>query len=115
MTTWEEVEEKSNMDVVSEDTKVTFYADDSRQEDEEGNMEIVATFDAFTVTSQMKRVLLEEISMADATGLEKPYIILLPSSDLDKVPKNFTYPFVFKDQKVFVVPYIKGILVYENE
>ena len=111
---WEDLPE-SNMDVVNEDTPVTFFSGTTPGVDEDGDPELVAEFKSFTVTSKLKKVMLEEISMAMAENYMEPFIILLPSSDLDVVPENFTYPFIFKGHKVYVVPYIKGIMVFENE
>ena len=44
-----------------------------------------------------------------------PDIILLPQSKIKRKIKNFTYPIPFLGLKVYVVPFLRKIVVLENE
>jgi len=71
----------------------------------------------FTISKEVKEEIIQRISMALGDGLQGPFVVLLPLRKLNRRinTRLFTYPIPFFKHKVFIVPYIKEILVYESE
>ena len=106
---------ESNINVMSENTPIMFYAGEELEEGKGGERVYVAKFEKFTITVGLKQEMLGEISMAMSQNFKTPFVILLPEKMLDKKPLNFTYPIVFLGHRIFIVPEITKIMVYEDE
>jgi len=110
------LETKGNqLNNLNEDSKIMFFVGTSKEEaytadTEDGNR---IDFDYFTLTSDVKKMILSAVASARAESLLSPYAVLVPQKMFDKAPKNFTYPIPFLGERIYVVPWIRGILVYE--
>ena len=106
---------------LDEDTKIAFVKsiDELKEpvfDDGLGDKETIseALYDYFWLMSKTKEIIFNEIVNAMSNWIIPPYIILLPQKYLSVVPKNFTYPIEFHGHKVYIVPYIRKVLVYEQ-
>jgi len=119
----EQMKEKENEDLndFSVVSKIASFVgfDVEKSVDDTNNTEItyVLKFDYFTISPEIKKEILAAMSSAFSENMHPPYIILLPRSRIkEKVDlSDFTYPLKFLDSYVYIVPYIRKILVYEND
>ena len=105
-----------SIDNLKEHTPIAFVKSmkkDKQLADED--IAYVADFDAFILTPVIKTIIMETIAVSLAKNLVDPYTILVPIHWFKIRPKNFTYPILFRGHKLYIVPYIREVLIYENE
>jgi len=100
---------------VNEDSKIVYF--DSLittilSEDEEDN---ILKFRYFTLKREIKMRISEKIYEARARNLQEPFAILLPCKMVRTAPKNLSYPIPFRNNKIYIIPHIREIMVLENE
>ena len=110
-------EPKDTLDIITEDTKICYFQGFTdgkffNEGDETPITEINMNY--FILTKEVKEEILRAIGEAKSEGVE-PSIILLPQSKIKRKVRNFSYPILFLGLKVYVVPFLRKIMVFESE
>jgi hypothetical protein len=114
--------EKGSMDDVESDTPLVFVDKivTSFEDDPEGEGQIRVEniiFKRFVFKKEWKQKILVKVIEAMSHEYNTPFLILMPRSMIKKKINldDVTYPIPFLGHKIYIVPYMRYIKVYENE
>jgi len=117
----EEKDKKGNIDNANEDTKIIYFKDPKITDDlkfsTEHDIDRLYTLEAetFTFPKETKVVILNKIAEAMSQLLGSPYVIMVPRSMFRGKVQLLSYPITFLGETVFIVPWIREVLVYERD
>jgi len=116
----EEENKNGNINKVNEDTKIIYFDDleftDDLKFSEEHDIDRLYTLKAktFIFPKETKLVILNKIAEAMSQSVGSPYIIMVPRSMFRGKVQLLTYPITFLNENVYIVPWIREVLIYER-
>jgi len=97
-----------------EDSKIYYYDKISTCEGKEtDNVIYTVKFNYFVLSKGVKKKIIYEIAKARGEAKTEPFVILIPQKMIKRKIKNFTYPIFYLKNRVYIVPHLREILVYE--
>ena len=116
------------IDKISEDTKIIYFDEGilALEVYEEEEIPVVTIHaKCFIFPKESKRKIIEAIGYGLADLKIRPYIVLVPPKffrgerggrirNVKKLIKNFPDPLFFWGEKLYIVPYIREITIYED-
>ena len=119
---------EKQIDKISEDTKIIYFDEGTlaleMHEDEEIPV-VTLKCKMFIFPKESKRKIIEAIGYGLADLKIRPYIVLIPPKlfrgerggrirNIKKLIRNFPDPLFFWGEKLYIVPYIREITIYED-
>ena len=98
---------------INEDSQIPYYAEIEEIPLEDGEVYNVI-FKEFTFKKELKMTIYIKIADSIGRGFEEPLSVLVPHKMIRSAPKNLSYPIPFQGHNVYIVPYIREIMVLES-